>query len=194
MLQRWQLVLDLYATRADYEPVLQTVEAQRRLKYVQCGMFSSPHLPTYYLGVDIPHLGVAITGIAVQEDNYVVLDASIEPYIRKVELYKGGVRYTTSQGDNPTSISFQPGGIYEGCCLIKGDIATISRDAASLSLYRLFVRAFKKTFVAIDDYWLGPEAFELFQAGMRFTDDVRSSSMYDLKPKRLALPFIDKSG
>jgi hypothetical protein len=37
----------LYATRADYEPVIQEVEARRGLQYILYGNFEDPDRPIY---------------------------------------------------------------------------------------------------------------------------------------------------
>lgn len=187
MPKRWQALMELYATRNDYEPVIKAVEAERVIKYILTGVFDSPLPPTFYSGLDIPDLGIASTGVAVQERNYLVLDIADEVKGREIHLNQGGVRYSVSQMENPTTITFLPGGKFEECCLIKGDIGTVSHDPASITLYKAFVREFQKRFTCINDYWLGPEALQHLKAGMRLTDNVRSSVQYDLKSEPLAL-------
>ena len=56
--------LDLFATRADYEPVIRKVEAQQSLKYVLYDLFWTPTLTVYSSALEIKDLGVAFKGDA----------------------------------------------------------------------------------------------------------------------------------
>jgi hypothetical protein len=188
MPRQWQLDFYMYATTADYEPVLQAMEAQRSLTYSRCGVFDTPTPPLFSSGLELPDFGIATRGDSAGESAYLVMDTSAGLQTDRFELYSGGTRYEVSQLTNPCSIVFRPGGVFEERCLIQGELSTVSRDPASVALYRAFVREFKKRFTPMHNHWwLGPEALQRFREGMRLTPyaDVR---MYDLKPEPLALP------
>jgi hypothetical protein len=188
MPRQWQLDFFTYATRSDYEPVIRAVEATRNLKYILCGMFETPTPPMYTSGLDIPDLGIATEGDSARENNYLIMDAAVELESRKIDLYSGETRYAVDQWRNPQSISFRPGGVFEERCIIQGDLGTASRHPASVALCRAFTSEFTKRFRLMHGHWwVGPEALQRFQEGMRLTLDAKMR-LHDLQPEPLALP------
>jgi hypothetical protein len=159
----------LYATRADMEPGLASVEAQRSLQYVLTGLFESPQVQVVQSGLEIPGLGSARAGTLNPERYYLVLDAALKVRIREVPQRRGGVRYAIDEVANPTGMIFVPGGLYEGNedrCLTVGQVMATS-DPRSHELYRLFVPLLVKGFKKIKSYYVGPGAQRLFQEGVR---------------------------
>lgn len=95
----------------------------------------------------------------------------------------GAIRYDLSQQSNPDSITFLPGGIFEGQkVLVCGHIGTVSSSPDSLSLFRAFVTSVTKGFVEIGSYRVGPEAGQLMDQGYRMvTIGIGSPREYDLR-------------
>ena len=64
-----------FATRRDLEAILAAVEAERRLKYTQVGMFDSPETTTFTSALQIPNLGFAPSGEHTHEPFWLITDA-----------------------------------------------------------------------------------------------------------------------
>lgn len=117
--------------------------------------------------------------------------ASFEEYVTKLESASGSettkpteeMRYDLSQKLNPDSITFLPGGIYNGeKILICGHIGTISDSPTSRDLYKAFVRHVVKGFEKIGSYYVGPEAVRSMNEGYRMvTIGITSPVAYDLR-------------
>lgn len=186
----------IFATRSDLEPGIRFVESQRQLKYVALCLYSvgnrgtwivvpheSPQFETYDSLLAVDHLGVNLTGQQITGDDYLIADSPTEIKIEAVKQRKGGVHYFVDQLQNPASICFRPGGLYENECLISGNIGTASEHPESINLYRQFTRAIAKGFKKIGNYYVGPAALRLLDEGMRLvTMGIDEPTGYDLKP------------
>ena len=110
-----------------------------------------------------------------------VADITTEIKVREVPQRNGGMLYTFDWLNNPTGFAFQPGGLFEGRCLISGSIGTATGNATSIALCRAFMRAIKQGFEKVKSYYLGPEATRLLEEGMRLTTSIKSPPNYDFK-------------
>jgi hypothetical protein len=158
-----------FATRADMEPGLEAVEAQRPLQYVLRGLFEARQHEVVYSAVAIPDLGFGRVGNPIVENRYLVLDSGLEIKVREVPQRRGGVRYAIDEVANPTAMIFVPGALCEGKegrCLTVGEVIATS-DPRSHELYRHFVPQLVQGFKKIKSYYVGPEAQRLFQEGVR---------------------------
>lgn len=92
-------------------------------------------------------------------------------------------RHVLNQGQNPDSITFFPGGIFDNeKVLVCGHIGTSSKSSDSIALYKTFVRFVTKGFAKIGSYRVGPKAEQLMDQGYRMvTIGVSSSREYDLR-------------
>ena len=184
--------LEFYATRSDLTAVLHAVEEKLAVSYAPIEVFSVPPKAVFASFLELPNLGVALQGNAILEQGFLVMAAPASVYVREVPLRKGGRQFSVTQIGNPSSIIFRPGGlftgeslpggVFRGHCLIKGEIGTVSHDAASLLLYRTFSDAVRKRFIHVRDSWLGTEALAMFRQGTRLTDNANTRSG-DLRPK-----------
>ena len=174
--------LSFFATRADLESVLRTVEAARSLQFVVAGLFDSAEIQSIHSLLKTPSLGIAEFADPNHETRYLVADRDLVIQIREVPQRRGGVKFAIDQQANPRTIGFQAGGQFGEKCLIAGQVGTVSDDQNSLELFRQFFKEFQRQFTRIKSYYIGKEAVELLKNGWRLTSNAKSPSLYDLKP------------
>jgi hypothetical protein len=179
-MKRTQLLF--FATRADLEPVVRAIESSRLVKYVRAGLQNSSAPEVYGSALSLPSLGRAVKGDAVHEPAYLVVDVQEEVHVETIPQRRGGELYGVYPNVNPNSVTFSPGGEFDGC-IIKGELATGNRSGTALDLFRLFEQEIRRSFKNIKGYRVGPTALAALDAGVRLTHDVGMSPLYDLRRK-----------
>lgn len=170
-----------FATRSDWTAVLSRLESQTAIKYVRSEMSQEPHPEVFLRFIDLPGLGTAITGDAIQEPRYLVLQAEAGIFVRSISLNAGGVHYTADHGNNPDSVVFSPGGVnISSRAVISGEVSRVSGTAVAKTLYACFAASIRKAFEVRGAYRVGKEAAALKQQGFRLTACVDSPEKYDL--------------
>jgi len=151
------------------------------VRYAQTGLFDSRALTEFIAGASLPNIGLAPSGDANHEPAYLVMNRNMAVVAREVPQRKGGLKFAVDQLENPDSTVFQPCGLFHTNVLIAGRIGTTGASPAALALHDLMVRTVTKGFRRVQAFWLGAEAFSLFQAGARLTTAVTSPQTYDLR-------------
>lgn len=174
--------LYFFATKTDLALGLEIIEKNFSLRYVRFGLFDSPDAEIYNSAFDISNLGYSSKGDTVQDDRFLVVNQSTTLDIKEVPQRRGGVKYEISQYNNPNSIVFCPGGLYQSDFVVAGSLTTISTDSSILGLYKSFssklINGFKK--VKGTRYYVSPEVLELYKTRRLITINVRQSPEYDL--------------
>jgi hypothetical protein len=168
-----------FATASDLLPVTNEAESLMSVQYVLTGLFESADLIAYRTASDLPDFGIASAGDANHLPQYLVAPASVRIAVRTVSQKKGGTRYAVDQLENPETIVFAPGGIYDNVAVIAGRIGSVHTNDVAKALLNAFSRDVKK-FRRVGSYFVGPEAELLWQAGYRLTASVGSPREYDL--------------
>ena len=168
-----------FATAPDLGSVLSAIERDNLLQYTLTGMFESPCLVTYPSYSDIPGFGRATHPTAVGNAAYLILPRDTEVRVRAIPQKAGGMLFGVDQIQNEDSVVIRLGGRYGEQVLLCGMIGTVSSTLAPRHLLNLFARAMRKAFVKVDGFFVGPEAMELSQSGVRLTDG--NSSPFSLK-------------
>jgi hypothetical protein len=172
--------IHFFATKRDLEALLSAVESQRRLKYVEAGMFNSPETATLMSGLQIPNLGFAPSGDHNHEPVWLITDRSVNVEGRAIPQRRGGMQYVIDQKVNPQSVTFSGGGVFEKSCVIDGKVGTSTDDATAHELVNLFAREIRRHFTRIKSFFVGREAEQLLDSGYRLTISVNSSKDIDL--------------
>lgn len=172
--------LNFFATEADIKLVLIELESVVPVKYVRAGMSDNPDIETYSSATEIPRLGLANSPDQSQCDIFLILPVDIRVNVRAIEQRKGGVRFAVDQLKNPASLALRPGGVFDECCVIAGQIGTCTNNPNSIEMMRLATRLTRKHFERIHSYFVGPKARELMEQGFRLTADARMPKEYDL--------------
>jgi hypothetical protein len=175
--------LFFFATKSDLLSGLEIIENTLSLKYVKFGLFDSPNAEIYYSAFDISTLGYSLTGDTVQDERYLVLNQVASIDTKEIQQRRGGAKYEISQDNNPNSIIFSPGGLYDNDFLVAGSISTNSNDSATLGVYKKFSALLTKGFKKVSGsrYNVGPEAMELSKVRRLVTIKTRQSQEFDLK-------------
>ncbi len=172
--------VNFFATRMDLLSVTAAVEAQRTMKYICRDDSNGGKFEEFDSASEIPDLGIAIHGDHNLDSIFLVLDRNKRLIVEQINLKAGGTSYSIDQSANPSSVTFQPGGVYGDQAVISGRVATCRNDPVSLALLKLFRKEIKRRFERFKISWVGPEAAGLLDAGRRFTFSVRAPTVSDL--------------
>jgi hypothetical protein len=168
-----------FATGNDLRLKLKSIESNRRIKYVRCGMYDSENYPVYNTVDDFPNLGISTSGEHT-DGAFLVLDYNTDIILREVKQLSGGVKYPIDQRENSASIALWPGGLYGSDYIIHGRITTV-HDEASKDLYGYFVKNFTKGFEKHQEFYIGSEALKLAEKIRMITININEPVEYDLK-------------
>jgi hypothetical protein len=170
-----------YATAADLGPLLLSLEARERLQYTRTGLFESNELQVYLSYTDIPDFGLPDHPTATVGPSFLVAVQGTAVHARPVPQRDGGVRFSVGQKLNNDTVVFWPGGRYGTEILLYGQIGTISASATSQYLYNRMAKLFRKHFMSVNKYLVGPEAFSLGKGGVRLTLSASTPPDFDLR-------------
>ena len=173
---------EFFATNEDLVAVIRPVELTHSLQYVERGLFDQPERGVFRSLVSMPDLGVAKFGDSNHERDFLVLSQGQELKVRQVPQRRGGYKYAVDQLENPGSVTIGPGGRFGDSVLIAGMLGTVHHDKISEDLLKAFASAFKKKFVRVKSYWVGPEARKVLDLGGRLTNCVNAPRDFDLSP------------
>lgn len=179
---------EIFASREDLLSLLETIEKDRPLQYVEVDLSPIENPPVRHSARSIEDLGVAKRGDQNHEPIFLVKDQGLPVASRAVPQRRGGTLYAIDQRLNPKSIVIKVGGEYKDEALIAGQIGTVSKDPDSLSLMKAFGKEIRKTFKKekAGPYWLSPGAERALQSGLRLTASLQAPKETDLKVSELA--------
>lgn len=172
--------MHFFATRGDLIPIITEVERAAKLRYVQYGVYDKRVFPEFNSALDIPDLGRATDESAVACRKYLVIPQEAEVAVREMNRRMGGTGYFIDQLENPISVVFAPGGLFEKAVLLYGSVDTVSQGKEAQSIKGKFEYRLKKHFSKRGAYYVGSEAEQLRQQGFRLTGAVQSPPTLDL--------------
>jgi hypothetical protein len=170
-----------YATARDLTPVLSLLEAQKKLQYTAMRRVVSNRPQTYFSYADIPDFGRTYDPTAVMNPTYLVALQGTVVQVETIYPKTGVVNFAINQGLNKDTVILRPGGMYGRDVLLYGSIGTVSESEASLNLYDFMVEPYLARFAPVREFFLGPEAFDLWKAGVRLTSSATSPANFGLK-------------
>jgi hypothetical protein len=170
-----------FATTPDIISVLSALETAEPLQYTRAGLFNTNRHQNYLSYVDIPDFGRTTHPNAVGNPMYLLSSRTLKIKLRDVLQKSGGVLFAIDQLENPDSIILRPGGWYGNDVILYGMIGTVSQSAESKALYALAAKVFRKHFTKQQEFLVGPEAREAWNAGVRLTIGAASPLEFDLK-------------
>ena len=132
-----------YATIIDWKKILEIVENEILIKYIEFGHYNSKSdIIEYNSLLNYKNLGNSVS-LTTIEKNFVVLMKDNNKYAEYREVPK--TYYVGSQIYCKDCIALSPGGIYNDESFVQGKIDTISKSEISQKLFKEFKTAFKKT-------------------------------------------------
>lgn len=173
--------LSFFATKNDLLDVLETVAFKTSFCFA-CLDDNRTSTEVYQSVADIDDLSIATFGDQNKEKTYLLIDPEKKPNVRSVEQRNGGTKNFFDQRSHPESVFIRPGGVYKNFeCIVAGQIGTISQEQWSESLYKLLSATLRKQFTKVKSYYVGAEALEKLEQGVRLTANMKSPIEYDLQ-------------
>ena len=173
--------MNFYATYDDIGKVLEQFEAEEYVVYVLTGLFDidTPQVFETYRAIN--SLSISVDGDANHVPGYLIVRKANQISIRKVPQKTGGSKFAVDQSLIPDSLFFQSGGVFADKIIVPGKIGITHQTAVSRKLYGAFARIMAKNFSKVKSYYVGQEAYALWQNGMRLGLSLKASSEIDLK-------------
>jgi len=173
--------IGFFALKDDILPVLKDFEATAAVKYVSTGAFNSPNYSIFSQGTALPNLGTATSASTINCTSFLVCVADAEVNLRALSSIDGKNRLSIDQLNNPDTITFSAGGLWNNEILLHGRVATASQSKLSQALMRRFQAALRKRFVKLKAFYVGPQALAFLKDGRRLTISAQSPQEFDLK-------------
>jgi hypothetical protein len=126
-------------------------------------------------------LSVSIDGDANHVPGYLIVTEPGQIVIREVPQQLGGSKFAVDQNLIPHSLYFQSGGAFSNKIIVPGRIGITHQTPISKRLYGAFAKIIVKKFSKVKSYYVGREAYALWQNGMRLGLSLKASADIDLK-------------
>jgi len=196
-----------YGTKDDLLAITNQIESLAPIKYVRFGTITELPPESFDNASQIPNLGTALNSSAVGCETFLVcnpatmivprkLKTLTEQDINRPAITIGGReipidkrnwrdlvgvrRFAIDQLNNPDTITFSPGGLWNNDILLHGRVATASQSKSSQILMKRFQAALQKTFVKVKAIRVGPQALMLLKNGRRLTISAQAPQEFDL--------------
>lgn len=162
--------------------MLEQFEAeQHHVIYVLTGLFDNDTPQIFETYRAINSLSVSIDGDANRIPGYLIVTEPNQIVGRKVPQKIGGNKFAVDQGHIPDSLYFQSGGVFSNNIIVPGRIGITRQTPISRKLYGAFAKIIVKNFSKVKSYYVGREAYALWQNGMRLGLSLKASADIDLK-------------
>jgi hypothetical protein len=173
--------MHFYATYNDIAKVLEQFEAEEHVLYVLTGLFDSDAPQVFETFKIINSLSVSTDGDANHVPGYLIVSERNQIAVRRVPQKIGGNKFAIDQSLVPDSLYFQSGGVCSNEIIVPGKIGMLHQTAISRRLYSSFAKLVMKGFSKVKSYYVGREAYALWQNGMRLGLSIKASADIDLK-------------
>jgi hypothetical protein len=172
--------VNFFATEKDMRSLMQIVEAQFAVTYFCIGVFDDSDIRGLLSMATKRDLGFVEYPDAASAAKYLMLPAEVPVLVREVQQRTGITKYAVDQLNNPQSIVVAPGGKFKDVGIVAGMAGTVTKDAVSLEIYRFFSKQIRKEFSLIHSFYIGPEALNALDSGIRLAVNLRAPVEYDL--------------
>jgi hypothetical protein len=170
-----------YATAGDLSSVLSPLEAEKPLQYTLSGLFETNKPQTYESYSNILDFGRASHPTAAANRSFLLSYQGTNLRVREVTQKAGGVLFAVDQANNEDTIVLRPAGRHGNNIILCGMMGTVSQSLTSKILYDYVGKQFRKNFKKEREFFVGREAFDLWNAGVRLTIGASSPVEFDLK-------------
>jgi hypothetical protein len=173
--------MNFYATYRDIGQVLEQFEAEEHVVYVLTGLFDidTPQLFGTFRAIN--SLSISTDGDANHVPGYLIVTESDQIELRRVPQKVGADKFAVDQSQITDSLYFQSGGAFSNEIIVPGRIGITHPTPISIKLYGAFAKIIVKNFIKVKSYYVGPEAYTLWQDGMRLGLSLKASADIDLK-------------
>lgn len=173
--------LFFFLTRDDLVNILQNVERNVQLKYIEAKAYADDDIKEYISLMEYDELGINKSGDH-QSEGFLVLEKNEKLILREVQQVDGTTKYFVDQLKNENSVTFWPGGMHKEKYLICGHVGTVNTSESSKRIFKLFQKFIKKRCkTKVGRYYIGNDAINL-NGNLRFiTISVNQPKEYDIK-------------
>src|SRR5262245_13725533 len=130
-----------FATRSDIEPGLRAIEAQRRLRYIQCTpglQIPDAHPVLFESLLEAESLSLPRSDNGFYNFEYLVVTPESR-FAVETRAIGGHDRYFVRIEPDQVVLFLTPGGLYDNCFLLAGEVALTNLSGEeAVDLYRLF--------------------------------------------------------
>lgn len=183
-----------FATRGDLLPVLLEIERTIDIHYCEGGysriydgegeLAGIPTFAQYSTARDI--IGLSHTEFdSSVSGRTILIGHDSTPFLPEaIPQRRGGMRLAMTIGSdlNDDAILLRPGGIYDALTLLAGEVATTHEPTEKgIQLIEAIRKVVRSRWILIRPYWLGAEAQQMLNRGVRLTSGVRTPACYDLR-------------
>ena len=170
-----------YAAANDMSDLLAALEAAQDVQYTRTGLFAEREPVTVRSFRDLPGFGIATRPNATANPGYLLSLRGESLESTEIPQKTGGVLFSVGQSANPNTIHLRPGGRYGQDILLNGTVGTVATSQQALILYSIVSKLIRKKFTPVNEYLVGPEALEAWNAGARLTIAVQSPPEFNLR-------------
>ncbi|SEN75723.1 hypothetical protein SAMN05216436_12145 [bacterium A37T11] len=175
--------ITFFATRSDITIVMEKIELEFEIEYIEMGIFDTIEHFRYSSIKDISSIGTTNYGNWISLDNrFMIVNKNMNVNFREVIQQKGGTRYAVDPMLNLKSVELSTGGIYakKNDVLIAGRLATVNDNDFSTPLYKAILAVIKKESKKVNTVFIGHEAEKKWKDGWRLVTSETSASVYDI--------------
>ena len=167
MMSRKQI--PLYGTKSDIAAIARAVNSVRPIDFVVMGLFDTPEVTALHDAEEI-----------LEFTSYMAFDRGLSLSDRSVPQRDGTVKYAIDPMINKQVVIIRCGGLIGNQRLTSGDVAAVDGGQQAEELYELFAKEIRRRFKRVRSYYVGQEALELFDQGIRLSPTEKSPELYDL--------------
>lgn len=175
-----------FADEKDLQNLILQFDELGDFKYLETQSELNHELLIFSKAADlIPHYLVESRGV-FWPPQYLLFDATTEPYISKIELTNGsGTNEGIDQYTNPDTVELRFGGEYGDKVLKISDICTLGDTQRSLDMHKMFKKLVLKNTQRFGEkgtpFRLMPGALDKYKAGWRLVAHINQTEEYDYK-------------
>lgn len=169
----------LFETRKDLIELLKFIDDSFNVKYTEAGLLDDLPMTNNSL-TNKSDIGVIHHKDWVFNERFLILNQDKELQIREVKQVKGGIKYAIDQLKNEDSLMISLGGYneMENSIIASGISTNQNTDFTKYFFKKL--RGFLKKNKKVGRFYIGQEALDKANKGVRLTEDSRQSKDYDI--------------
>jgi hypothetical protein len=164
--------ISIAATSVDWLNLFSQTKDAVPLRFYEMEHHSTPDVIPYELP-DLPDLGTSKSGSPLLDAAYLVVPKYQTVVTREIHLNSGGAVYAVDQWLNGNSFVLRPGGKFDSKSFVIGELTSTENEGEAVAFAKRLMGRTRRTFLHIDDFWMGPNCERSYSAKLRFAYDCR---------------------
>ncbi len=164
-----------YGTKQDLVELFKAVEVNAPLAFYPFGFVDNSEPPR----TNLENIGEPQAGVDSLNPFYLIVYDNTNVV---AEPLKNANQYFASLVNNPKALKVNLGGLFLNEIIIRSEIATaMNPDKEAVDLYKTFLKEIRKRYSRIKQTFVGREAAELLDKGLRLNSSIDAPTSTDLK-------------